>query len=177
MKATTFPETDSAVAVAEAEGVFAPTPERIKLKHILVPTDFSEPAKKALRYAASFAEQFDARITLLHVVEPIPFGAGVEAVPLMMPEDELAILAKSRLASLGRHEFMPLLQVSPMVSRGKAWQEIVAAARKTEADLILIATHGYTGLEHALLGSTAEKVVQHAPCPVLVVRETEREFV
>jgi nucleotide-binding universal stress UspA family protein len=63
------------------------------------------------------------------------------------------------------------------VRHGRAFQEIAEAARSLPADLIIIATHGYTGIKHALLGSTTERVVRHAPCPVLVVREGGREFV
>jgi nucleotide-binding universal stress UspA family protein len=64
-----------------------------------------------------------------------------------------------------------------MVRIGSAWQEITEIARDRDIDLIIIGTHGYTGLKHLVLGSTAEKVVRHAPCPVLTVREKEHEFV
>jgi nucleotide-binding universal stress UspA family protein len=67
--------------------------------------------------------------------------------------------------------------VRPLVCTGRAPWEILRVARETEADLIIIATHGYTGLKHVLLGSTAELVVRHAPCPVLTVRQVEHDFV
>ena len=69
------------------------------------------------------------------------------------------------------------LSVRPLVCTGRAPWEILRVARETEADLIIIATHGYTGLKHVLLGSTAELVVRHAPCPVLTVRQVEHDFV
>ena len=71
----------------------------------------------------------------------------------------------------------PKLTERTLVRQGRSFHEIAEAARTLKADLIIISTHGYSGLKHALLGSTTERVVRHAPCPVLVVREHEREFV
>jgi nucleotide-binding universal stress UspA family protein len=63
-----------------------------------------------------------------------------------------------------------------LVRQGRAFHEIAEAARTLKSDLVIISTHGFTGVKHALLGSTAERVVRHAPCPVLVVRQRERQF-
>ena len=151
----------------------------LKLKRILVPTDFSAPSKKAFRYAAKFAEEFGASLTLLHVVEPIvalgdAYG-WVETPAITDPA--LQKEASTRLAGLAQKEIGELIPVKPLVRCGKAYQEIVSVAKEREIDLIIIATHGYTGLKHVFLGSTAERVVRHAPCPVLIVREREHEFV
>jgi universal stress protein A len=152
-------------------------PLLLKLQSILVPIDFSEPSKKALRYALPFAEQFGAKITLLHVVEPVAM-LDFAYFPLAMENKEVMDIRERNLELLGKqHALDPSVIEKTVVRYGKPFREICDAARSLKADLIIIATHGYTGLNHALLGSTAERVVRHAPCPVLVVREQEREFI
>jgi len=152
-------------------------PSLLKLRSILVPIDFSAPSRKALRYAVPFAEQFGAKLTLLAVVEPFAtpdFGA----FPLAPQEDRVLKAVKDRLDLLCKQEALnPRLLEKALVRSGKPYFEIASAAASLKSDLIIIATHGYTGLKHTVLGSTAERVVRHAPCPVLVVREHEHEFV
>jgi len=156
-----------------------PVPAPLKLKSILVPVDFSSPSKKALVYAQAFARKFGAAITLLHVVEPIPWSAdyGYGEVHGVGPNEYLVKRCRSQLETLRRRQAEALSGCQTTVRSGKAFDEIVKAAKELNADLILLATHGYTGLDHTLLGSTAEKVVRHAPCPVLIVRQQERDFV
>jgi nucleotide-binding universal stress UspA family protein len=147
-----------------------------ELRNILVPTDFSEPAKKALRYAISLANQSGSQLTLLHVIEPIPpYQDG--PCPMMMNADVWPTEAKKAFRRLLKEERVDERLVrATLIRTGKPHREITDAARELEADLIIIATNGYAGLAHVLLGSTTERVVRHAPCPVLVVREKEREF-
>jgi len=153
-------------------------PALLGIKSILVPTDFSAPSKKALDYAVPFAEQFGAKLTLLHVVEPVATPDFANSFPLMMENDKVMAACKAHLQSLVKQKAIdPKLVEKTLVRQGRSFHEIVDAARTLKMDLIIISTHGYTGLKHALLGSTAERVVRHAPCPVLVVRECEREFV
>jgi len=150
------------------------------LKSILVPTDFSAPSQNAIRYAIELAKQFGATITLLHVVEPIVVLAdayGWTNAPSIITDTALQKTATRRLAALLKEQSVESVPVKPLVRAGKPFQEIVSVAKKGGNDLIIIATHGHTGLAHILLGSTAERVVRHAPCPVLVVREGEREFI
>jgi len=155
-----------------------PVPALFDVKSILVPIDFSAPSKKALDYAVAFAEQFGAKLTLLHVVEPVATPDFANSFPLMMENDKVMAACKARLQALVKQKAIdPKLVEKTLVRQGRAFHEIADAARTLKADLIIISTHGYTGLKHALLGSTAERVVRHAPCPVLVVREREREFV
>jgi universal stress protein A len=154
-------------------------PARLNLKKILVPIDFSEPSKKALKYAIPFAEQFGATITLIHVVEQSEYPAFI---PLKMEHDRLLLTAKEeaeqRLGQLHQQLFSRArLSKKVIVQRGKPYEEIAKAARKMRADLIIIATHGFTGLKHVLLGSTAERVVRYSKCPVLTIREREKDFV
>ncbi len=152
-------------------------PALLNLKSILVPIDFSEASKKALHYAARMAEQFGSKITLLNVVEPIAtpdFGYH----PLMLETDKIKKAAKENLDKLSRQFRLPARLLEGIVVRyGTPFVEIAEAARTLKVDLIIITTHGYTGLKHVLMGSTAERVVRHAPCPVLTVREKEHEFV
>ena len=147
-----------------------------ELRNILVPTDFSEPSKKALRYAICLAKQNGLKITLLHVIEPILVYPDV-VYPVMMDASFGRTEAKKAFRKLCRDEHVDRhLVLNTLIRRGTPHQEIAQAARELETDLIIIATNGYTGLAHVLLGSTTERVVRHAPCPVLVVREKEREF-
>jgi len=150
-----------------------------QLKKILVPTDFSACSAKALDYALAFAERSGAGLILLHVVEPAYFGAYGQDVPpdLIEFHEDAQKLAGERLEKLSREKIAGRAPVQTVVATGNAREVIVESARSLEADLIIIATHGYTGLRHVLLGSTAERVVRCASCPVLTVREREHEFV
>jgi len=143
-------------------------------KRILVPLDFSDPSKRALRLAADWAQLFGAHVYLLHVIEVTPFLSGLEEVPLAVSEHDLAQTAKATLAGLASSELPAETKVVVLIRRGKAYDQIVTAARSLKIDLIIIATHGRTGLDKMLLGSTAERVVRYAPCPVLTVRRQQQ---
>jgi nucleotide-binding universal stress UspA family protein len=154
-------------------------PAGISLKRILVPIDFSPLSKKALQYALRFAEEFRAELELLHVIEPDvpPAFDGFMIAPPISPNgnrtksaNRLKSLASSMAIRTTKH-------VRSTVRTGLAAYEIIEAAKELDIDLIIIATHGYTGWKHLVIGSTAERVVRAAPCPVLVVREKEHEFV
>jgi universal stress protein A len=154
----------------------ATTPFR--LKKILVPVDFSDCSKKALQYALPLAKQHDAAITLIYVA-PNPAYAA-DAYGLL---DYASILdgtlanGEKNLASLLADEVGGKVPGNAVVRAGSPGVQIADLAKSMLADLIIISTHGHTGLKHVLLGSVAEHVVRHAPCPVLVVREREHEFV
>lgn len=151
---------------------------RLQIKSILVPTDLSPASKKALAYAVAFAEKFGAKLTLLHVVAPIEALNYTSAFPLFLPDDKIKAICTGLLEQMVKEEAIdPKLIEKMLVRNGRAFHEITEAAKTLNVDLIIISTHGYTGLEHALLGSTTERVVRHARCPVLVVREREHEFV
>jgi universal stress protein A len=151
----------------------------IQLSRILVPIDFSDHSKKALQYAIPFAEQFKASIDLLYVVEPTIYPADFSFGQVGFPnvEDELRQRGAEELKSLIAKEIGKRVPAKQVIRTGKAFYEIGEYAREESMDLIIIATHGHSGVEHVLFGSTAEKVVRHAPCPVLVVRLDEKEFV
>lgn len=175
-------ELESAPARVETPAVTTFVPELLHLRKILVPTDMSPPAEKAIRYAAQLAEQFGGELFVVHIIEPVyPYPLdGMTYFPTSLPTDpniarrpELEANLQQRAGKLQQEH---RIKVKSEVRVGTAYDQIVRAARDLEADLVVVATHGYTGLKHFLLGSTAEKVVRHAPCPVLVVREKEREF-
>ncbi|MEQ1850730.1 MAG: universal stress protein [Chthoniobacteraceae bacterium] len=108
---------------------------------------------------------------MLHVVEPIHMTAAFGGEPIVLPERPAAFFRelKASLDKIARRECRGVARVSAHLREGVAYDEIVVAARKLKVDLIVIATHGRSGLMRALMGSTAERVARHAPCPVLVV--------
>jgi len=142
-----------------------------KLKNILVPVDFSECSQKALQYAIPFAKQFGAELALLHVVQPYPAVPEMANVDIESIQDAREKLAQTS-ATLDK-----AVRRKTLVRLGNPEREIVDGAKEYGSDLIIISTHGHTGLARVFLGSTTENVVRQAPCPVLVVREREREFV
>ena len=154
-----------------------PVPALLNIRSILVPTDFSPASEKALAYAVPFARQFGAKLILLHVVEPVATPDFASSFPLALENDKVMAQCRKHLEGVSRNlEIEPKLMERTLVRYGRSFHEITDAARTLKVDLIIISTHGYTGLKRALLGSTTERVVRHAPCPVLVVRERGREF-
>lgn len=141
-----------------------------KPQKILVPIDFSENCKKALPYAQEYAAQFNAKLYLAHVLEPPPMLSDFRDVPLALPEKEVLVNVREELLALATSSLKASDLAEIIVRKGKPYQDIVTLASELGIDLIIMATHGYTGLKHTLLGSTTERVVRHAPCPVLVVR-------
>lgn len=142
-----------------------------KPKKILVPTDFSVPAKQALDSAIALAKQYNSQIQLLNVV-PFHYAvADFDEVNYRVLESDLKEAGEKGLASLSKSIARKNISVVTRLRRGRPATEIAETASETGADLIVISTHGHTGWERALLGSTTEEVVRHAPCPVLVTRK------
>ena len=150
----------------------------LNIKSILVPIDFSPESEKALAYAAPLARHFVAKLKLLHVVEPVPTPDFSGAFPLAMENQQVAANCQDLLRrAIKDLNIEPELVEKTLVRYGRAFHEITDAARSLKSDLVIISTHGHTGLKRVLLGSTTERVVRHAPCPALVVRSSEHEFV
>ena len=163
---------------ADASSVIDLVPSLLRLRTILVPVDFSKEGDKALQYALRFADQFGSKLVLLHVVEPVVYGGDFGYLPTAADTGEIVRAIRIKLDTLCvERGIAPRLLEKTLVLTGKPFVEITDAARSLKADLIVISTHGYTGLKHAVMGSTSERVVRHAPCPVLVVRQHEREFI
>lgn len=151
-----------------------------KISKILYPTDFSEHSLHALTYARELASQFDAQIHCIHVVdeafqywtamgpESVPLGPGVEDVQ-SMAEGQMARFTDEHLIGLKYAAITKTVM-------GRPFAEIVKYARDNNVDLIVMSTHGRGGLAHVLVGSTTEKVVRKAHCPVLTVRHPESKF-
>jgi universal stress protein A len=154
-----------------------PQPRTLRLKKILVPVDFSQPSKNALKYAVRFAEEFGGELTLLYVLEPQSV-TGYMAIPeaTNFVESDIVAAGKNLRSLVGSVRDRKIDRLHWKVRAGLPSHEIVEVAKEMDVDLIVIATHGYTGWKHFCIGSTAERVVRAAPCPVLVVREKEHEF-
>jgi universal stress protein A len=148
----------------------------IEIRSILAPTDFSKHAAKAVRYACLLAERLGAELHLLHVLSDIvPVGPDPMLTPVLPPEyyaeakeQSHQMLDRTLLPEWGRPS-----AVETAVRWGEPVEEIVAYAREQAIDLVVVATHGRTGLSHVLLGSVAERIVREAPCPVLTIRDRE----
>jgi nucleotide-binding universal stress UspA family protein len=150
----------------------------VPVRRILFPTDFSEYADHAWSYALTFAQEFGAEVHLLHVVTPPPRLAEAYAVNFD-PEKMVQALAGEANATMDRMVEAAAswgLVFRREVRVGVDFREIIDYAAKHDIDLIVMATHGRTGLAHALLGSVAERVVRKAPCPVLTVKHPALKF-
>lgn len=153
----------------------------IQINRILVPFDFSEFGKHALRYGCEFARRFGSELHVLNVVEDI--YPMVPEAGLLLPAqgDYLAQMqesARKALAILPPTEWCQgVSQIVRHVGTGAPFLEVIRYAREQEIDLIVIGTHGRTGLVHMLMGSVAEKIVRKSPCPVLTVRPEGHDFV
>ena len=142
----------------------------MELTKVLVPTDFSNHSDQALQWGASLAGKYAARMLLLHVIPP-----AVEEVSARGSASEEAIMdleakVEARLYEIISQELQESLPVDVKIAVGKPAEEILRVAHEEGVDLIVMGTHGHTGLTHVLLGSTAETVLRNAPCPVFTVR-------
>lgn len=151
----------------------------IKLKKVLVPTDFSDSARHAFSYGVSFAREYKAELVLLHVVENLTVGYASDLFPVPMAEvfQEISGYARTELAKLAEEAKQKGVAVSDVVAQGKPSAEIIRYAAENGVDMIVLGTHGKGMLDQALFGSTTERVVRRSPCPVLTVRMAGHEFV
>lgn len=149
----------------------------ISIKRILVPTDFSEHGKTALRYAVEFANQFGASVDLMHVIDSVPAGALLSYRPIEDLRVSMQNHAESEMEKLHDEWSEYSFPVNRVIVQGHPFVEIVRHAREKESDMIIMGTHGRGAIAHMMLGSVAEKVLRKAPCPVLIVRHPEHEFI
>jgi universal stress protein A len=152
---------------------------QLQLRTILLPTDFSGCGNYALPYAAAIARAARARVICVHVVEPIVPAVGysglAEAMPIADVSEQLEDSAERELPQLIDCDDLHGLDVEEVIAHGDAAAEIVRVATEHAVDLIVISSHGRTGLGRMIFGSTAEAVVRHAHCPVLVVKPPPEE--
>jgi len=151
----------------------------MQIRSILLPTDFSECGNYALPYAASLARKFGASILCVHVIEPmvptVGYSGMTEPLPIADISDQLEDSAERELPKIAECEECAGLEVEELIVHGEAAAEIVRVAKERNVDLIVVSSHGRTGLGRIIFGSTAEAVVRHAPCPVLVVKASAEE--
>lgn len=141
----------------------------MKISHILLPTDFSKSSQAALVEAVGLAAQSKAKVSIIHVLEPVYLGTDAYSPWMLEFEKGRSENAQAQIRAL--QERIPATSRGEIaVQDGQAWRGIVEWANEHGVDLILLPTHGYSGLKHLWLGSVAERVVQHAKCPVLITR-------
>jgi nucleotide-binding universal stress UspA family protein len=139
----------------------------MNVQHILVPMDFSSDAEQALDWAVGLAQQLQARLTLLHIIYiPVTTEVNLSAYYAELESD-----AQQRMETYQKRVEGEGLTVDTVLVRGTPFREIVEIAQTKQVDLIIMGTHGRTGMAHLLMGSVAERVVRLAPCPVMVTRE------
>ncbi len=152
----------------------------VSIKSIMCPVDFSDSSDHALQYAIAFAQSYGATLRLLHVVQPPLMSVpGDPMVPEFSSEvmEDIAAASRHRLDEIAETTRNAVTDVETQIATGSPFVEIISVARDQNVDLIVIGTHGRTGLAHVMIGSVAEKVVRKAPCPVLTVKHPEHEFV
>lgn len=150
----------------------------MQIKTILYPTDFSKGARAALDHALSLAGDYSAKLILLHVVEDIPIAEWYipSAISLADLMEDLRKSSWQEINKWAEEVSTQVKDVEKIVVNGVPFVEIIRTAREKNVDLIVIGTHGRAGIDHMIFGSTAEKVVRKAPCPVLTVRMGGKDF-
>jgi len=150
----------------------------MQIKTILFPTDFSNGARAALDYALSLSRDYNARLILLYVIQDISIAEWYIPSSLSVTDlvEEMQKSASKEMERWAAEAEARVKGVEKMIVRGVPFVEIIRTAKDRNADMIVIGTHGRTGIDHMLFGSTAEKVVRKAPCPVLTVRMSGKEF-
>ncbi|MEW6702626.1 MAG: universal stress protein [Bacteroidota bacterium] len=150
----------------------------ITIKNIIVPTDFSKLSTSAFEYAKDLAERMDAKIHLIYVLEKTPpflamRSLDVSEEDVMRSMEEEAIKQLEETAEGLKDDTS--VQIVHVLRKGIDYEEIIKYSKEISGDMIVIATHGRTGILHTLLGSVAEKVIRYAKCPVLVITPEEEE--
>ena len=149
----------------------------ISLKKILCPIDHSDCSKEALKYAVSFAMKEEAKLLLLHIIDIRSFNEELDAISKQIPDEETFEQLRVKLLDCIPEAIRDDMDVEAIVIQGIPFVEIISTAKEKEIDMIVIGSHGRTGISHMMLGSVSEKVVRKAPCPVLTVRQPGHEFV
>jgi nucleotide-binding universal stress UspA family protein len=150
----------------------------LPIKKILCPTDFSEPSYEGLKGAHELAEQFSAELILVHVVSPVNFapsptgGAGFHLAKYF---EEIVNASQKSLDEVAKSRIPPNLAARTVVLQGPPADQIVELAASEKVDVIVVATHGWTGWRRFIFGSVAERVVRLASCPVLTVPAPQEE--
>ncbi len=150
----------------------------INIKNILCPIDYSVYSEMALKYAIEFAEKYQAKLYLIHVLDIRIYDIGdPDLYNVTMVDTETIDKLRERLLKCVNEDTKGRISVEAIIIQGVPFAEIIKASRDYKIDLIVLGTHGRTGLSHAIMGSVAEKVVRKASCPVLTIRHPEHDFI
>ena len=148
----------------------------IDIKNILCPVDHSDCSKEALKYAVSFAIKDNSKLYLLHVIDICAYDESINAMTPQIPDDETLAQLKTKLLDCIPEEMRDDMNVEALVVQGIPFVEIISTAKRNDVDMIVLGSHGRTGISHMMMGSVSEKVVRKAPCPVLTVRKSDHKF-
>ena len=148
----------------------------INIKNILCPVDHSDCSKEALKYAVSFAIKDNSKLYLLHVIDIRTFDESINAMTPQIPGDKTLAQLKTKLLDCIPEEMRDDMNVEALVVQGIPVVEIISTAKRNDVDMIVLGSHGRTGITHMMMGSVSEKVVRKAPCPVLTVRRSDQKF-
>ena len=148
----------------------------IDIKNILCPVDHSDCSKEALKYAVSFAIKDNSKLYLLHVIDIRTFDESINAMTPQIPDDKTLAQLKTKLLDCIPEEMRDDMNVEALVVQGIPFVEIISTAKRNDVDMIVLGSHGRTGISHMMMGSVSEKVVRKAPCPVLTVRKSDHKF-
>jgi universal stress protein A len=178
MKTKIPSDPSSDVSIVSEQAIDAGDSDRSLIyRNLLVPIDFSEHSEKTVQYAAKLAGLAGASVKILHVIKIPEYPAALYQGLYIEHDQVRAYLetakrdATAQLSLVTERILAKGLDAEGLLRIGNPFEEIVNAAKETSVDLIVIGSHGYGGLGRLLLGSTAERVIQYAPCPVLVVKE------
>lgn len=176
MKAAALPSNTNAEPASQPRVADS---QHLTFHRLLVPTDFSQPSLKALDYALSLSASDDSEVRLFHALPPtseflnyVNFETGA---PMPINKADITQICKD-LEHIAEEHVMPGHAMTYRTVVGSPATEILTAAAEFKSDLLVISTHGRTGLKHLMLGSVTERVIRQSPCPVLVLRKHEREF-
>ena len=150
------------------------TPKTLQIRRILIPIDFSDASLQAIDHALALSRQFDSELDLVHVCEPVHPISSLSGLPLFVSDAEVERRVRQHLQAVAGSYHLLLPNENVHVTKGRPFEQICELVTNSGADLVVIPTRGNTGLKHLLLGSTSERVVRHASCPVLVIKPEAR---
>jgi len=151
--------------------------QMISIQGVMVPVDFSKESILAAKFGASLAEEYKTKLYVLHVMEPVHPSLRGYIVDFEQFQQRMIAQAKEDLENVIPKAVKDRIPVEFILEIGHPSYLIVEKAKELGVDVLVIATHGRTGLSHVLLGSVAEKVIRHAPCPVFVIRNPKDKYV
>jgi len=171
MRTETRPANTSRSQTSKRDVANKQDPQALQIRNVLVPVDFSAPSLRVLEFAVPLIKHFGADLHLVHVFATDHPFTGLVGMPFVLPELEISRSIDGQLKNVAQKYSIDVSPENLHVLKGRAFEEICRLAQDTGIDLIVIATRGNTGLKHLALGSTAERVVRHSSCPVLITHD------